>query len=352
MNISRLLGTAVCLALTGCSMMNEGEDTTDCGLFVTFMYDYNLQRADMFHPHVGGLTLYVYDESGHFVRSYEQHDIAAMGRELDGGYVHALQILDLPDGRYRLVALALQKPYEATLATPGAKYRIAAPVKGDICDSLTVCLERSAGAVSDEAPLDTLWHAMTGSEPIAVERGDKQVARLSMTRDTKMLTIGLHNLDDDKRADISADEFDISITDRNGRLAYNNDLLPDEPLVYTPFHRWNTTATAPDGSTLDATAHACLTFNRLVWHPDADSNARLVIRNKATGLDVADINLTDALAQGRNAYDTYAYSRQEYLDRSYDYYMDFFIRNGVWQYAEVRLGVLSWAVRIDNIHLE
>lgn len=67
---------------------------------------------------------------------------------------------------------------------------------------------------------------------------------------------------------------------------------------------------------------------------------------------MAAINLTDALAQGRNAYDAYAYSRQEYLDRSYDYYLDFFIKNEVWQFAEVRINVLSWAHRIQNVDLK
>lgn len=346
--LHRLLAALAFLTLlTGCSMMHDDEDTSECGLFVTFVYDYNLQRADMFQPHVGGVVLYVYDEDGRFVRSYERRDIPAMGRKVGEEYVHAMQILDLPDGQYRLVALALQRPYGETLKHQGAKYRIAEPRQGDPSDSLTVTLDRGTdGQVSNVAPMDTLWHAMTGSETVKVERGQKQVARLSMTRDTKMLTIGLHNLDEDRRDSIRAEEFDITVTDRNGRLNYNNDLLPDRTLTYTPFHRWNTTG----GD--DATAHASLTFNRLIWHPEPEQNARLTIRNHATGETVAAVNLTDFLAQGRNAYDTYAYSRQEYLDRSYDYYMDFFLRDGVWQYAEVRLGILAWAMRINNVDLK
>ena len=97
---------------------------------------------------------------------------------------------------------------------------------------------------------------------------------------------------------------------------------------------------------------AGLTFNRLIWYEEPDKNALLIIRNKKTGNEVAAINLTDFLAQGRNAYDLYAYSRQEYLDRSYDYYLDFFIKNDVWQYAEVRINVLSWAKRIQNVKLK
>jgi hypothetical protein len=95
-----------------------------------------------------------------------------------------------------------------------------------------------------------------------------------------------------------------------------------------------------------------LTFNRLWWYEQTEKNALLIIRNKETGKEVCAINLTDFLAQGRNAYDLYAYSRQEYLDRAYDFYLDFFIRNEKWQYAEVRLNVLSWAKRIQNVELK
>ena len=339
-------------------MMTEDEDTTNCGLFVTFKYDYNLQRSDMFGDHVGGVTLYVFDSDGRYLRSYESNDIPSMGMMLDGEYTHAMQILDLPAGKYRFIALANQKSYDETLTTPGAKYRRATLAAGDDNQNLKVTLDREdpvGGAnpmVSNVAPLDTLWHGMTGAEAIQVKNNGKTVAHISMVRDTKMLTVSLHNLDEDKRADMDTDDFDYFIVDNNGRLAYNNDLLPDDDLVYTPFHKWNTNVTNSAGVVTEATAHAGLTFNRLIWSANPDDNATLIIRNKETGDEVAAINLTDALAQGRNAYDAYAYSRQEYLDRSYDYYLDFFIKNDVWQYAEVRINVLSWAHRIQNVNLE
>lgn len=340
--------------LSSCNMMKEDEDLTNCGLFVTFKYDYNLQRSDMFGDHVGGVTLYVFDSEGRFVRSYEEDDVHAMGMMLDGSYVHAMQIMDLPVGKYRLIALANQKSYEATLATPGAKYRRSELAAGDQYDELTVTLDRKDSndgknpMVSNEAPLDTLWHAMTGTEPIEVTAG-KSKATLSMVRDTKMLTIGLHNLDDP--TDITTADFEYFIVDNNGHMAYNNDLLADDDLVYTPFHTWDTFA-ENNGTVTAATAHACLTFNRLVWHEEADKNALLIIRNRKTGNEVCAINLTDFLAQGRNAYDAFAYSRQEYLDRAYDFYLDFFIKNDKWQYAEVRINVLSWALRIQNVDLK
>lgn len=347
-----ILISLACLT-TGCEMIKDDPDETYCGLFVTFKYDYNLQRADMFSDHVGSVTLYVFDGDGRFVRSYEENDVPGMGMLLaDGSYAYAMHITDLADGDYHLVALAGQKPYAEQLAAHGAKYKRSELQQGDAAATLQVRLDRQAdGKVSNAAPLDTLWHGMTGQEPVSVRRSGYNVANISLTRDTKMLTIGLHNLDESDRREISADEFEFFILDNNGTLGYNNSLLDDEDLVYTPFHTWDTESKDADGTVLDRTAHASLTFNRLVWHERPDDNALLIIRNRETQQEVAAINLTDFLAQGRNAYDTQAYSRQEYLDRSYDYYLDFFIKNGTWQYADVRISVLSWALRIQNVNL-
>ena len=358
MKVRKLLLALVSLAmLSSCDMMTEDEDITNCGLFVTFKYDYNLQRADMFGDHVGGVTLYVFDSEGRFVRTYENNNIPTMGMMIDGKYTHAMQVLDLPEGKYRLIALAHQKGYEATLATPGAKYHRSTLAVGDNNEKLTVKLDREAGTngsnpmVSNVAPLDTLWHGMTGAEVVEVKEAYKTVANISMVRDTKMLTIGLHNLDDP--TGISTEEFDYYIVDRNGYLAYNNTLLPDDDLVYTPFYKWNTDNSDLNGGiATERTAHACLTFNRLVWHEKSDDNALLIIRNQNTGKEVCAIDLAYFLAQGRNAYDLFAYSRQEYLDRAYDFYLDFFIRNEKWQFAEVRINILSWAMRIQNVNLE
>ena len=60
------------LAMTSCDMMEQ--DLSDCpyGLYVTFKYDYNLQRADMFNDHVGSVKLYVFDEQNKLVKTVEE----------------------------------------------------------------------------------------------------------------------------------------------------------------------------------------------------------------------------------------------------------------------------------------
>ena len=98
MKVKQLFLALVSLTLlSGCELMKEDVDDTYCGIFVCFKYDYNLQRADMFRDHVGGVTLYVFDSDGNYIRSYERNDVPNMGMMLyDGTYASCMKIDDLP----------------------------------------------------------------------------------------------------------------------------------------------------------------------------------------------------------------------------------------------------------------
>ena len=86
------------LFLSSCGWMEE--DLSDCptGLYVNFVYDYNIQQADMFKDHVGSVTLYVYDESERLVAS------KTMGEgqlSTYGSYIHFTEDELAPDHTYR-----------------------------------------------------------------------------------------------------------------------------------------------------------------------------------------------------------------------------------------------------------
>ena len=78
---TRTLGLALALLATAavptsCDMMHEETDYCPYGLYLTFKYDYNLQRADMFNDHVGSLTLYIFDEQERLVSIREESNTA------------------------------------------------------------------------------------------------------------------------------------------------------------------------------------------------------------------------------------------------------------------------------------
>ena len=111
--------------------------------------------------------------------------------------------------------------------------------------------------------------------------------------------------------------------------------------------------TTPEGTVQERTAHAAMMFSRLVLHPatENDKNAILSIWNKKTGEEVVRINLADFLAQGRGAFEALNYSAQEFLDREYDYKLDFFLKGDKWQYVKLGISILDWSKRIQRADL-
>jgi hypothetical protein len=49
------------------------------------------------------------------------------------------------------------------------------------------------------------------------------------------------------------------------------------------------------------------------------------------------------------AYEINNYQPQEYLDREYDYRLEFFLRGDRWEFVSVCIDVLSWAKRIQYV---
>ena len=54
--------------LSSCNdLMHDDLPPCDMGVDLQFKYDYNVQRADMFNDHVGGVSVFVYDQQGKFI---------------------------------------------------------------------------------------------------------------------------------------------------------------------------------------------------------------------------------------------------------------------------------------------
>ena len=367
------------MALNSCDMMTE--DLSDCptGLYVNFVYDYNIQRADMFKDHVGGLTLYVFDESDRLVA-----ERTVSGSELTGyGYnIHFSEQELAPDHLYRLRAVAMQKDWNEALSQSGAKYRKTDLQKGDYRSDLVITLDHQHAVpydlVPNTAPLDTLWHTLTtleakgaalpaatryhlasngqpstnGVEEIMVLRGEPTYATVSLIRDTNHLNLSLREIDNPEN--VYDEDYEVFIVDANTTVdCFNKVVAPSDSVVYRPYAQWTTYFEGTEGIAAERSAHYDLMFNRLIYNGErVNDNALLCIRKVATGEVIAMLNLPYILCQGRMAYEIYSYQPQEYLDREYDYRLELFLKNGRWaqgSFISVCIDVLSWAKRIQYV---
>lgn len=391
------------LVLSSCDMMTEDLDDCPTGLYVSFVYDYNIQRADMFKDHVGGLTLYVYDESDRLVAS------KTMGEgQLSkyGSYLHFSEDELAPGHSYRLMAVAFQ---HETLSNIGAKYRLTGNNTGDQWQQFLIDLDHTStraladySYVSNAAPLDTLWHTLTttttpadtypmelypssltpakieytwqrdgsiktnGQERVSIVRGEPTYATVSLIRDTKHLNITLRAVNDNPADNQVVDtDYTVEIIDNNSQLDCRNDLSnPADTLIYTPYRQWTTTFVGNGQVVSESVAHYDLMFNRLLYKNasvqddqyailNADDiakarNAVLLIRKKETGEIIFGINLPYILSSGRTYQERY-YHYQEYLDREYDYRLQFIIRGSRVDEIQLFIGthvhIIPWVMR-------
>ena len=410
-----IVAALAALAMVSCDMMTEDRDDCPTGLYVNFVYDYNIQRADMFKDHVGGLTLYVYDESERLVAS---KTVAGSLLSKYGSYIHFTEEELAPDHTYRLMAVALQKDWQQALATPGPKYRQKGNAIGDQWQQFFVTLDHQSAAnarsnVATQAapmapyaaisqPLDTLWHTLTtvttpadsmpltmlppmltpakctyswqrdgsvktnGQETVRLVKDEPTYATLSLIRDTKQLNITLRALNDDPADNqVNDRDYTVEIIDNNAQVDCRNNLTsPEDTLVYTPYRQWTTTFTGSGDVQSESAAHYDLMFNRLLYKnasvnddkyailSEADiakaRNAVLLIRKKDTGDIIFGINLPYILSSGRNYQERY-YHYQEYLDREYDYRLQFIIKGGKVEELQLYIGaevhIIPWAKR-------
>ena len=346
-------------AFTSCGMMED--DLKDCpyGLYVSFKYDYNLQRADMFNDHVGSVTLYIFDEQGKLVKTQEESNVGAVAPLKDAGY--AMHITDLAPGRYQFIALAGQRPYADMLADSRARFVRNDLAAGDDMTAVGVQLDRvQTGSnmydiVNNALPLDTLWHGML-TEPVQVysrEANRAAYATVPLVRDTKRITVSLREISDPREMDIA--DYEMTITDKNSTLLWDNSV--DETtgtVVYRPYATWNTDDLTPptdqNGNVLEGvghTGHAEFMTSRLISHDDRGDDGVLAIRNKNSNTENITVNLPDILSRLANYDEMRNYSKQEFLDRGYDYDLEFFLLNGKLQYINVSISVLGWTKRVQ-----
>lgn len=406
-NLHRSLPIAACVAslfaTTACTSMMDGEDLEGCptGDFtIQFVYDYNIQRADMFRDHVGEVTLYVFDQAGNYVTQRHVADGKAISDRNNRFHITLRAAnkpgdADLVAGQsYRFVAVAGQKPSAIKPETGSLPamfsgddysfYRHTDLKAGKHLNDLYLALDRAAAAdadgrykVSDKAPLDTLWHTL-GILPNGIDNTNLQgwnpdtlvrirpnitdsmnVVRnqpqdtltISLIRNTNHLHISMHELD--APGDVNADDYEVYIEDANGHMNWKNDILADQPLVYRPYAQRDEDMT--DAGVAGNTAHWDVMFNRIIFHDSADDDAKLYIVRKSDKMTVAKLSLPRILAYSRIAQDYYHLTSQGYLDREYNYNLSFYLRNGEWETTEVwintEVNVLSWAVRAQDIDL-
>ena len=257
-----------------------------------------------------------------------------------------MHVENLQPGKYQFLALAGQNAYADQLLSGRAKFVRTELAKGDNIKKLEVNLDHQSRGDYDEVenhamPLDTLWHGKM-LESVEVSSSEAAYATIPLVRDTKKINVALRDLDSPQDMDVN--DYTMTIEDHNARILWDNSLDESRKVVYTPHATWNTVDETEQGKI----AHADFMTSRILKHDDYKQDGHLLIKSKETGNTVVNVNLPDLLSRLRTS-EEYSYSAQEFLDRAYDYKLQFFIQGGKLKYCYITISVnvLSWSKRIQ-----
>ena len=342
-------------AMTACQgAIYDGEGDCTAYYRIRFRYDWNMKFADAFAHEVKAVTLYVFDRSGKLVLQQ-----GASGAELgEEGY---LMPVELAPGDYDLLAWCGEG-----LTDGGLSFSVPA---ADTKEALRCTMTRTrdaAGraAVDPDGGLKPLYHGYVEAQHFPEEEG-VHVIDLPLKKNTNSIRVVLNQQGGEP---IAEDDFIFEITDDNGRMEWDNSLLPDERLVYPAWHVATgfadlgpgediyddlpaagiPAAAAPraDGSVSVGVALAEFTIGRLVKE---GHNPYLTVKVRETGKTVFSLQLTKYLLFVKGYYNR-EMDDQEYLDRQDDFALTFFLDSGG-RWIDTYIYINDWRVVPQDVDL-
>ena len=343
MNIQRwgklgLLATVVALMFSSCdSAIYDYEGDCSVNYQVKFRYDMNMKFADAFPNAVKSVKLFAFDQSGTLVAIEEESDASKLSKLDQFGNPGYFMPLNVKPGTYDLIAwggLGNQESFEL-LGNP----TIGVTKKADIQAKM-----RRADAVVDK-DLNPLFHGMTTSVTLPDEPG-WHTTIVPLMKNTNTIRVVLQHLSLDE---VDPNMFDFAITDNNGWMAYDNNLVEDETLTYKPWRVDGVKAGIDaDGENEVGAAIAEFTIGRMMEsHKDT---MFLTVFNKKKGEKVFSIPIIDYVMLVKGEYNQ-AMSNQEYLDRQDEYNMTFFLDESE-RWVNAYIYINSWRVVINHSTIE
>ena len=314
------------MAVSCSGLIYEGEGDCDVSYRVKFRYDMNMKFADAFAHEVHSVTLYVLDEDGGIVWSKTESGdaLAVEGYSME---------VDVPAGKYGLLAWCDADEYKSW-TFPQAK------VRNDLGCSLNHKSDADGSAYTD-GRIDDLYYGYLAEADFTADEGTVMVT-LPLMKNTNNFKVVLQHL---SGKPVDKDKFEFFITDDNGKMDWDNSLLPCDNVTYRAWSVSSGSAEATKATETFGVALAELTTGRLVL----GHKPRLHIRNKETGTTVLSVPLLDYALLVKGRYNE-AIPDQEYLDRQDDYNMVFFLdKNENW--ANSFIYINSWKVVLQHTDL-
>ena len=326
---------------SSCNILDETEE--DCSVYVSFKYDMNMEFTNAFQQAVNSVTLYAFDKNG--ILAFQKTEEGELLKQ-DGYRMRLDEVNYSAQAEYDFITWAGEpnnKSFTIPILTVGKS------TKEELICQLNRKHESRSGEVAVvDTDLQDLFHGQVSG--LSFGRGavaTQQDVVVPLVKNTNSIRIVLQEVSGEA---LDVKDFNFRVTDKNGKMYYDNTLMEDELITYKAWHTGNGHAGLDEGQLVEGVteinvAIAELTTSRLM----ADMEPILTITKIEDGSQVLSIPLVQAaLLYKREKYSNM--SNQEYLDREDEYNFTFFLQDGKWVSSSIIIN--SWRVILQNSDLK
>ena len=301
-------GSCLLLLLVLFSCTSIDETLSECQLYVSFRYDYNMEFTDAFATQVNRVDVFVFDKDGTFIMKKSEQ-----GKTLGSGS-YRMQ-LQLPIGEYRI----------ATWAGMSDAFEMPEPVAGkSTLEDLTVKMKREESLIHNKV-LEPLWYGEIQTVNFTGKQEQTETVRLIKV--TNKFRFILQKSGPGEELDMNDCLFEIRAD--NGYYDWNNDLLDDDMISYQPYHLEKVE---------DVGIVVEMNTMRLLEH----KKVYLTLTRKSDGKELMKIDLIPYLLltkmEGHNI------PAQEYLDRQSEYAIVFFYNPELLNFLSTKIVINGWTI--------
>lgn len=301
-------GSCLLLLLVLFSCTSIDETLSECQLYVSFRYDYNMEFTDAFATQVNRVDVFVFDKDGTFIMKKSEQ-----GKTLGSGS-YRMQ-LQLPIGEYRI----------ATWAGMSDAFEMPEPVAGkSTLEDLTVKMKREESLIHNKV-LEPLWYGEIQTVNFTGKQEQTETVRLIKV--TNKFRFILQKSGPGEELDMNDCLFEIRAD--NGYYDWNNDLLDGDMISYQPYHLEKVE---------DVGIVAEMNTMRLLEH----KKVYLTLTRKSDSKELMKVDLIPYLLltkmEGHNI------PAQEYLDRQSEYAIVFFYNPELLNFLSTKIMINGWTI--------
>lgn len=309
------------VALTSCKFVEE--DMDDCGIYLEFVYDYNMNFSDLFDPQVGSVDVFVFDSQERYLLT--RHSTR---EELIGG--NRMLLENLPIGQCKIFTVAgLYEQFTVSdnggSLTPGVT----------LLENVQMSLNRNPGPVSVD--FSSIW---IGKSITVDNKSDLSVHKVSLIKDTNRfrLTLIKNGGNEGENPETAPYTFEL-ITPEGAVYDDQNMPLVQETVTYTP-HK------LVPGELPDHLSVGQINTMRLLYGEQYDYKLKVV--DTATGGTVWTYNFMKLLEKTKPTPNS-SMSMQEYLDRQSEWDMEITFKQEQEGFVALSVKVNNWLVWFHDI---